>query len=196
MIRVNFLIFFIYTTLMLCSCSSDSSIYKSKEDAIEHVPASFSPGAITLEIQADPDLNSVRGFSNSCTILLIQSEKIKTLKRIQSNPFLLKEIFNGGGVNDDVLKVDRYTIMPGQQTTLHMDRSENTRYISLVAGYYPFPQKQHMIISTVPTFSKNNGWLRADWSAELSPLSLHVRLGNISIIEFKKSPSNQLSEKE
>ncbi|HHR4183537.1 TPA: type VI secretion lipoprotein TssJ [Salmonella enterica] len=190
------MILYTYTALMLCSCSSDSSVYKSKEDAIEHVSASFSPGAITLEIQADPDLNSVRGFSNSCTLLLIQSADIKTLKQIQSNPFLLKEIFNGGGVRDDILKVDRYTAMPGQQTTLHMDRSENTLHIALVAGYYPFPQKQHMIILTVPTFSKNNGWLSANWYAQLSPVTLHVRLGSIGIIEYNNSLSNDFSGKE
>lgn len=180
----------IYITLMLCGCSADGTVYKSKEDSIENVQTHFSQSAIILDLQTDPDLNSVRGLANSCTILLIQSDDMQTLQKLQSNLFLLKEIFNGGGVIDNILKVDRYIAMPSQQTTLHIDRSENTRYIALVAGYYPFPQKQHIILFTIPAISKNNGWLRTDWSAQLSPITLHVRLGNIGITEYKESPSN------
>lgn len=177
------------TTLILNSCSSVSTAYPSKEEAMENVIANYSPGAITIDIQTDPDLNSVRGFSSSCTILILQTKTMDTLKNLQSNPSLIKNIFSDVGAHEDILKVDRYTSMPGQQIKLHIDRSENTRYLALIAGYYPFPQKQHMIISSIPSVSKNHGWLFDNWFTQLSPLTLQLRLGSKSIIEFNKHPS-------
>lgn len=169
---------------LLNGCAVDPGAITSEKQAIAQVAAPFSQGAIALDIQTDPDLNALQGIANSCTLLVVQAQKASTLNKLLSSPFALKNLFSAAGAQDDILKVDRYPAMPGQITTLHIDRSENSRYIAIVAGYYPFPQKQHMALVAIPVTTKNTGRWHPAWSAQLAPLSLKIRLGSNSISQF------------
>jgi len=186
------LMFFLATTL-LSSCVANPSMVTSEKKAIDQMAAPFAQGAITLEVQTDPDLNALHGIANSCTLLVVQTQKISTLNKLLSSPFALKSLFSGAGAQEGILKVDRYPAMPGQRTTLHIDRSENSRYIAIVAGYYPFPQKQHMVLVAVPVASQSRGWWRPEWHAELTSISLKLRLGSNSISHFEGAAPLPLS---
>jgi len=184
------LLLFIFSTL-LGGCSGEQANNKvsPEQQAVDQVTAPFAQGAIALNITAEPGLNSWNEIANSCTLLVIQAQKASSLNKILSNPAQLKSLFNGAGAEDDILKVDRYAAMPGQQTTLHIDRSENTRKVAIVAGYYPFPKKQHMGMVSIPVTLTSTGWWTKKWSAQLSPLILNVRLGSQSITELTKNSS-------
>lgn len=158
----------------------------TKQQAINQVPTPFSQGSIALIIRANPDLNSWNEIANSCTVLVIQAHKAISLNKVLSDPAQLKSLFHGAGAEDDILKVDRYAVMPGQVTTLHIDRSENALQVAIVAGYYPFPQKQHMAIVNIPIILTSNGWWTKRWSAKLSPLTIDVTLGAQGIIQLNK----------
>lgn len=171
-------------TILTAGCSTDTNIIDEKEQAISQVAAPFARAAIILEIQTDPDLNSVHGTASSCTLLVIQAQKASTLNKLLSNPFALKSLFSAAGAQDEILKIDRYPAMPGQSVTLHIDRSENTRYVAIVAGYYPFPQKQHMMLMEVPVMTSSSGWWNETWQAYLAPIAIKLRLGSNSISQF------------
>jgi len=180
------------TGTMLGGCAGDqNNTVPTEQQAVDQVTAPFAQGAITLNITADPDLNSWNEIANSCTVLVIQAQKSSSLDKILSNPAQLKSLFNGAGTEDDILKVDRYAAMPGQRTTLHIDRSENTRKVALVAGYYPFPKKQHMAMVSIPVTLSSIGWLTKTWFAQLSPLIINVTLGSQSITQLATNPSPQ-----
>lgn len=176
--------FMLLLATLLNGCANDPNAITSEKQAIAQVAAPFAQGAIALDIQTDPDLNSLHGTANSCTLLVIQAEKAGILNKLLSSPFELKKLFSAAGAQDDILKVDRYAAMPGQSTTLHIDRSENSRYVAIVAGYYPFPQPQHMELVAVPVTTQSTGWWHLVWSAQLSPLTLKLRLGSNSISQF------------
>ncbi|AIR61114.1 type VI secretion protein [Cedecea neteri] len=179
------------SALLLSGCAADTELQATEKQAIEQVKAPFAPGAITVQLMADPDLNTLNGIANSCTVLVIQANKAETLAQLFSTPLTLKNMFRAAGSHDDILKIDRYAAMPGQSATLHIDRSENTRFLAIVAGYYPFPQSQHMAIVPVPVASTNSGWLMPAWQAHLAPVTLDIRLGSDSITQFsgaEKSP--------
>lgn len=175
----------VLTTLLFSGCTVDPVAISSEKQAIAQVAAPFAQGTITLEIQTAPDLNALHNIANSCTLLIIQAQKASTLNKLLSNPFALKKLFSAAGAQDDILKVDRYPAMPGQSITLHIDRSDNTRYVAIVAGYYPFPQKQHMRLVAIPVTTESNGWWNKTWSAELAPISMKLRLGSNSISQFE-----------
>lgn len=171
-------------TSLLVGCSASPSAITTPAEAISQVTAPFAEGAITLNIQTDPDLNALQGIANSCTLLVVQAEQSSTLNKLLSTPTALKSLFSAAGAQDDILKVDRYAAMPGQSTTLHIDRSEKARYIAIIAGYYPFPQKQHMVLIAIPVTTTSQGWWHPTWSASLSPLTLTLHLGSNSISDF------------
>ncbi|MDD7995528.1 type VI secretion system lipoprotein TssJ [Kosakonia radicincitans] len=173
-----------FCAALLSGCAEENTAPATKQQAIDQVAAPFAQGAITLAIQTDPDLNAVHGIANSCTLLVIQAQQANTLSKLLSNPFALKNLFSAAGAQDEILKVDRYAAMPGQHTTLHIDRSENTRYLAVVAGYYPFPQKQHMALIRIPVTTESSGWWTPRWQAQLAPLTLTLHLGSNSMTQF------------
>lgn len=191
LVRQALVLFITGTLLFGCSGDQDSKKVSAEQQAVDQVTAPFAQGAITLNITAEPGLNSWNEIANSCTLLVIQAQKARSLNKILSNPAQLKSLFSGAGAEDDILKVDRYAAMPGQRTTLHIDRSENTRKVAIVAGYYPFPEKQHMAMVSIPVTLNSTGWWTKTWTATLSPLTLDVTLGSQSITQLTKNSSPQ-----
>ena len=132
-------------------------------------------------------------MANSCAILVIQSKNSTSLEPLLNNPVQMKALFNGAGAEGDILQIDRYTSMPGQRNILHIDRAENAKNITLVAGYYPFPEDKHIARFTIPiTLSKSGFWNR-EWVAKLAPLNAKVILGRMSIIAHQND-ENALKE--
>lgn len=190
---------FLFLISIISGCTFSNTKFTTEKQAIDNVALPFEQGAITLDLQTDTDLNSLNSIANSCTLLIIQAQHINDIKKILSDQFKLKEMFSGYDTQEGILKVDRYSAMPGQTITLHIDRSEKTRYVGIVAGYYPFPQNQHMVLVSIPVKTENTGWLQPDWHANLSQMALHIRLGSESITQLqgaKSEPINnlQLSE--
>jgi len=169
------------TILMLNGCSATDNT--ARDQAVENVSAPFAAGAITVQLRAEPGLNTVNSMPNSCMVLLLQAKDKTILDKVLSNPGVLKSLFSGAGSEGDLLQVDRYPMMPGQMNTMHVDRAMNTRSVALVAGYYPFPTKQHMTTVDIPIESYSTGWWSPQWFASLTPLTLTVTLGSDSIID-------------
>lgn len=174
-------------------CSESAKGKFTEQDAIEHVDAPFAQSSISLNIITEPDVNSWNGTANSCTLLIIQAEKSNVLNKVISNPILVKSYFNGTGSFDDILKVDRYSAMPGQQVTLHIDRSEHARHLAIIAGYYPFPSKNHMVIVDIPVITNSEGWWNKKWYAELAPMVMTITLGSQNISQFSGANQQDIS---
>lgn len=166
--------------MLLAGCASDKN--PERQQAIDAVPAPFANGAINLQLRAEPGLNTVNEMPNSCTVLLLQAKDKPALEKLLGNPATLKSLFAGAGSEGDVLQVDRYVMMPGQTNIVHVDRARDTRNVALVAGYYPFPVKQHMVSAAVPVEATSTGWWEPVWQAHLTPLTLSVTLGSESIV--------------
>lgn len=98
-----------------------------------------------------------------------------------NNPVLIKQFFSGSGKADGILKVDKYIAMPGQDITLHIDRNEGAKYVGVIAGYYPFPGKQHMLLLDIPVDVVEEGWWNKSLHALLSPLSANILMGKETI---------------
>lgn len=167
--------------ILISSCSGDLYEQERKTQAINNVTPSFSAGAITLHVSSDPQLNAWDDISNSCSLLILQSPEKKTLQELMNNPVLIKQFFSSVGKADGILKVDKYTAMPGQELSLHIDRSEGTKYVGIIAGYYPFPGKQHMSLLEIPVEITEDGWWNKTWHASLTHLVKKIYLGKESI---------------
>lgn len=177
-------LFCLFLTIFFISGCVDKTVKKSNDEAL-NVPAPYAPGAITLNIQATPKLNAWKKVANSCSTLIIQSEKIEALTELLSDSSRLENLFQGLGTEESVLKVDRYVALPGQRTTLHIDRSANTRFIAVVAGYYPFPTSQHIKTIRVPHEISQSGWFRKRTVAKLLNLRMDIILGDQGIVHFE-----------
>lgn len=173
----------VIAVVLLCACSNHET---QRQQAIKDSAAPFASHAITVTLRAEPNLNALNDIPNSCTILIIQAADKTALDSLQKSPVQLKSIFSGAGAEGKILQVDRYVVMPGQVNTLHIDRVENTRYVEMVAGYFPFPTEKHIVRFQVPISTHQEGWWNKVWLAELSPLDINVTLGSESIVSTQK----------
>ncbi|WP_208463989.1 type VI secretion lipoprotein TssJ [Escherichia coli] len=167
--------------IVFITACSDKYSEQDKMQAIINVDAPFGAGLLTFQISPDTQLNSLNEISNSCALLFLQASAKKTLQDLMNNPVLIRQFFNGSGKVDGILKVDKYIAMPGQDITLHIDRSEGAKYIGVIAGYYPFPGKQHMLLLDIPVDVVEEGWWNKSLYASLLPLFKHISMGKESI---------------
>lgn len=168
-------------TPLIVSCSNDT---RERQQALENVPKLYAEGAVNIELIAEPKLNAWKDMPNSVTILVIQGRGNADVKEILDNKQKLRALFNGAGAKDNLIKVDRYSLMPGQKSTLHIDRAENVEEIALVAGYYPFPGEGHIARFEVPVALSKNHWWGSDWSAKQQPLQVSLTFGHTSIVRI------------
>lgn len=167
-----------------------------KQSELPPAAAPFASAAITLKLNARPDLNLVNGLANSCTLLLLQGTDEASLKKTLASPAALKAFFAGTGADGEasgaVLAVDRYVMMPGQSTVLHIDRVMDARYVALVAGYYPFPSDRQMRIVAVPVEQFSRGWWRPERRQRLKPLVLSAVFGARGFVDIKNASGEDL----
>lgn len=174
--------------LSICGISGCAMPEKfTQDEALQAVTALYAGAAITVQLRAEPTLNTVNGLPNSCTVLLLQAKNKASLNKILSNPVALKGLFAGVGAEGVLLQVDRYTMMPGQDSTLHINRAQNTRSVALVAGYYPYPMKQHRVLADIPVKSAKSGWWKPVWRAGLEPLNIAVTMGSDRISRLEET---------
>lgn len=192
---INPLILGFAIALTGCSLWKDA---EPESEPREYVSAPFASGAVTLKLNAYPDLNQVSGMANSCTLLFLQAKDDASLDQVLASPAMLKALFAGSGASAEngngLLQVDRYTLMPGQSSTLHIDRVMSTRSVAIVAGYYPFPDKKHMLRFSVPIKRYTTGWWNRVEHAELLPLAISATLGRQSFVSVTPADDRQQAD--
>lgn len=173
-------IFSLICLFLVNGCTT--KIDKEQLQAVTDMATPYAAGAIVVHLQATPDINSVNDMPNSCTVLILQTGDENAQNQLLSNPVALKALFSASVPEDNILKVDRYVLYPGQQATLHIDRALNTRQIAVVAGYYPYPGKKHVLSVPIPVQTWDEGWFRSNWLATLGNLDVSLILGKDGII--------------
>lgn len=168
-------------------CNSSYSTEQQRQSAIEQASATFASDAINIDLIADPQLNAFNRVPNSCTVLIIQAERREQLDGLLNNPTLLRNLFARAGGSENILKLDSYVMMPGQRVTLHLDRVEQTRYVALIAGYYPLPNERHARVFSIPLELTSQGWWNKRWQANFIPINIEITLGEASIVRSNKS---------
>ena len=179
----------IFCALLITGCGTNSD--EARQQSISTVSAPFAGGAITLNLMAMPDLNSVNELPSSCTVLLIQTKDKPILDKVLNNPAQIKGLFAGAGSEGEILQLNRYVMMPGQTNVIHIDRAQNTRNIALVAGYYPFPGRQHIVTTEIPVETQSRRWWAPVWQSWLAPVTLSVTLGSQGIVTASTSNASE-----
>lgn len=180
-------VFILLMLLFISGCSSSPNKVR-REQAIESARAVYAGGAIQINLNAEPMMNAFNNTASSCKVVIIQSHDRQNLNDLLKNPASLHMIFSGASVREGILQVDNYTLMPGQSVSLHIDRVENSRYVAIVAGYYPAPDKNHSRIYSLPISVTQQGWLNQSWTAQYLPARISITLGRNAIVQSNIAP--------
>lgn len=166
---------------LLAGCSLDA---RQRQQLSEKMTPGYAEGAISIRLIAEPQLNAWKEMPNSVTVFVVQGENNGQLEALLANKTELRALFNGASLSNSPLKNDRYTLMPGQQHTLHIDRVEKVRQFAVIAGYYPFPGEGQMARFSIPVAFNKAQWWRNEWQAELEPLQIAITLGKNGFVNI------------
>lgn len=140
-----------------------------------------SPGALGLEIQADKNLNTIEGLPHALVLVIYHLSDRTAFDQLASNTDGVLKLLEGNPFDASVKSVRQMFIQPGMHNVMTMERSEDGRYIAIVAGYNrPDPASSIFITSYgIGHYTKKNGVMRksTDMFTPL-PLNLRVILGS------------------
>lgn len=171
--------FIVISLLFLSGCHSLDP--EQRDTFVSTYVTPHASAAITLNIQAAPDLNAFDDLANSCSLLVLQATDKNVLTTLLKNKSQLALMFNRSPDLEVILQSDKYVVMPGQKTTLHVDRAEGSKVVAVVAGYYPGPDIKNTIIENIPVNVSNTAWWGIDLLGESLPLKLDINMGKKSM---------------
>jgi len=122
----------------------------------------FEPSAIKLRIVTTPELNSFEKRPHALLLKVFQLSDPKAFKDRRALGFGLQEMLQNDTFDPSVLAVSQFSLLPGADQVVTVDRQLNTRYVAVVAGYYGLDGKMVARIVPVPVMNdsvQGSGWL-------------------------------------
>ncbi len=141
----------------------------------------FETGAIRIGYRADPMLNAYDGAAHTVVLAVFQLTGPETFSDIAKTPDGIRSLLEGKKFDESVVGFGSYIIQPGQEGAIRLDRSENGRWVGIVAGYYDLSPDRVTATFSVPVVTKTKGVFRKRTTVKVSPLLIDLPLGNNGI---------------
>jgi type VI secretion system VasD/TssJ family lipoprotein len=145
----------------------------------------YQPNAVTLNIKADPALNTIKQRSHALLVAVVQTTQLQKIQHYLQNSqgissFLEK---NNHAVDAQDFFINRYYVSPGEQHQLSITRMAGMKFVVVIAAYNHLIPNQTVKIFDVPVDSHVDGlqiWKRVYYPA---PLHIDLHLGEQGILK-------------
>lgn len=107
-----------------------------KAENPQTVKWSYAPRALTLELNADPALNTYEGFSHNVVLCIFQLGEPAVFEELAANQGGIRKLLACDRFDKSVVHFERRYVSPGSKSTLVLDRAEGAQFLGVVAGYY------------------------------------------------------------
>lgn len=142
------------------------------------------PGALSMRIVADKNLNTIDGVPHALFLIVYQLSDRTALDQLTDDADGIRKLLEGAFFDASVKSVRQIYMQPSSESVIATDRSEDGRYVALVAGYNEPNTNSSVYVTSygVGSYSKKNGALRKSTSMFCPlPLNLEVRLGETGL---------------
>lgn len=155
------------------------------------------PAAISLRVVASPQLNWFDQRPHSVVLKLVQASDGLDFERNRAAPFVLQGMLAGTLDNSKFLDVRTFSIDPGSDTVINLDRLDLARYVGIVVGFYQLDGRESARLVPVPPILEMSdesiwlnrltlGWLGAgDAVVRPARLKIVLRLGQFGIDDMR-----------
>lgn len=96
----------------------------------------FKPESIEISYNADVMLNEFKGASHALQVVIYQFDNINKFVELSEYKDGLKKMLKAQNFDASVTGVKKIFIDPGDSGRIKLDRSEKSRWIGIVAGYF------------------------------------------------------------
>ena len=110
----------------------------------------YEKDAVTLHLAADRQLNQVKGKAHTLYLVVYQLSDPNRFNQLCEDPDGLHKLLESKSFDASVSSVKGMVVYPGSDVTHKIDRSQNARYIGVVAGYSVLAKERMARLYKVP----------------------------------------------
>lgn len=159
----------------VCSCAS------------QHLPVEwqYEKEAIHIHLEADSQLNFSGGMAHTLMICVYQLRDPNSFNQLTEDNDGLRKLLKCNLFDNSVISSKRLIIYPGQYSNHVLDRSEGSKHVAIVAGYYLIEKERIMELIDIPVIVEKKGWIKR-WIKRTKikkpgPLNIELVLGREQI---------------
>jgi len=141
----------------------------------------FEKGAIRIGYRADPMLNAYDGAAHTVVLAVYQLTGPEMFSDVSKTREGILSLLEGKKFDGSVVGYGTWIIQPGQEGVIRLDRSDNARWVGIVAGYYDLAPDRVTAALSIPVVTKTTGVFRKRTTVKISPLLIDLPLGNNGI---------------
>lgn len=146
-----------------------------KAESPQAVKWGYAPRALTLELNADPALNTYEGFSHNVVLCIFQLSEPSAFEELAANQGGIRKLLACDRFDKSVVHFERRYVSPGSKSTLALDRAEGAQFLGVAAGYYDLQPGMVTRSWQFPLKVDQEGWLF--WKSDVySPGTLEMDL--------------------
>lgn len=151
------------SALLVCSCSATKWSYEKD--------------AISLHITGDPELNLYQKKAHTLILCTYHLKDLNGFNQLVDEKGGLEKLLECTRFDQSVTYSKRLVIQPSQELTESMNRTEDARYLGIVAGYYSLKKDHSTRLFPIPV----------SWSNSPKKLSVDLHMGPDGIQERKEN---------
>lgn len=110
----------------------------------------YEEGAINLHLKSGPDVNLYEGRAHTLLLCVYQLKDPNAFNQLFDEEEGISKLLECSRFDASVMSSKRIVLQPKEDTTKTLDRSEGTKYVGIVAGYYQMEKKNIMRLIQVP----------------------------------------------
>jgi type VI secretion system VasD/TssJ family lipoprotein len=110
----------------------------------------YEEGAINLRLKSGPDVNLYEGRAHTLLLCVYQLRDPNAFNQLFDEEDGISKLLECSRFDPSVMSSKRIVIQPNEETTKILDRSEGTKYVGIVAGYFQMEKKNIMRLKQVP----------------------------------------------
>lgn len=145
----------------------------------------FQEKGIRMIYTADKNLNVYGDKPHTVLLTLYQMSDPNPFSKLANYQDGLKKLLEGKDVDPTVTAVLKVFVEPGESKTIEWDRTEKTKWIGVVAGYYSLDSSRVSKVFEIPHTVETHGFFKKKKVATVPTFELHLVLGPQSIQEKK-----------
>lgn len=133
--------------------------------------------AIHIHINADSQLNLSEGMPHTLLICVYQLRDPNVFNQLADHNDGLYKLLECDLFDASVTSSKRLIINPGQDSDLVLDRSEGSKYVAILAGYYSIQKERILRLLDIPVIVEKKGWIKRTKIKKPGPLNIELTLG-------------------
>ncbi len=151
----------------------------------------YEKDAIRIHLQADPLLNWSAETKHTLMLCVYQLRDPNVFYQLTGDRDGLTTLLECGLFDGSVTGSKRFFVNPEQESTLVLDRSEGSKYVAILAGYFLREKERISRILEIPVLVEKKGWIKRTKIKKPGPSNIDLQLGRQQIEKFEEKKGEE-----